>query len=413
LLLRKIKIYHIVIIIIVSVIYLGTTMCDSMNNGKLLTEIKHPNGKAFAGSETCKNCHRDIFESHLHTSHYLTSGPATPSRVLGSFDDGRNIFYLNNFLKVGMFKTSEKMIQVGYVEDREVLRKPIDIVIGSGRKGQTYLYWQDNRLFQLPVSYYTPSKNWCGSPGYPDNQIMFNRAISIRCLECHGTYFKSVKIEGREEYDKNQMIFAVDCERCHGPAADHVKFQSENPDIKQARYIINPALLSRQQKLDNCALCHSGLRENKKPSFSFLVGDTLENYSHPDYNVDSSAGLDVHGNQYGLLISSKCFRMSSVMDCSSCHNTHVNENNVKVFSMKCLVCHQPSGNSYCRLKDTTGIHLVDNCIDCHMPALPSQKILMQVNNRSSVTHDLVRTHLIGIYWNETKKFQMKRIPSIK
>ena len=304
-----------------------------------------------------------------------------------------------------MFKTADAMIQVGYEEDREVLRKSIDIVIGSGRKGQTYLYWQDNRLFQLPVSYYTPLKNWCSSPGYPNNQILFNREISIRCLECHGTYFKSVKIEGRDEYNKNQMIFGVDCERCHGPAADHVKFQSENPNVKQARFIINPALLSRQQKLDNCALCHSGLRENKNPSFSFIVGDKLENYSQPDYNVDSSANLDVHGNQYGLLISSKCFRMNSVMDCSSCHNTHVNENDVTAFSIKCMLCHQPSNTAYCKLKDTTGFHLVNNCIDCHMPALPSQKILMQVNSHSSTTHDLVRTHLIGIYWKETKKFQ--------
>src|ERR1700676_558640 len=246
--LRKIKLYRIVIVIIVALIYLGTTMCDSLNKDRPLTEIKHPKGKAFAGSETCKNCHRDIFESHLHTSHYLTSGPATPAKVLGSFEDGSNMYYLNNFLKVGMFKTSDTMIQVGYIEDREVLRKPIDIVIGSGRKGQTYLFWQNNRLFQLPVSYYTPLKSWCSSPGYPDNQILFNREISIRCLECHGTYFKSEKIEGREEYDKNQMIFAVDCERCHGPAADHVKFQRENPDTKQARYIINPALLSSQQK---------------------------------------------------------------------------------------------------------------------------------------------------------------------
>ncbi len=392
-------------LIIAALIYLGSTMCDSLNNDKHVTEIKHLNGKAFAGSESCKNCHRGIFESHRHTSHYLTSAPATPKNVLGSFEDGKNIFYLNSFLKIGMFKTVDAMIQVGFEEDQEVVRKPIDIVIGSGRKGQTYLYWQDNRLFQLPVSYYTPLGNWCSSPGYPDNQILFNREISIRCLECHGTYFKSVKIEGRDEYDKNQMIFGVDCERCHGPGADHVKFQSENPNVKQARFIINPASLNRQQKLDNCALCHSGLRENKSPSFSFIVGDKLENYSKPDYDVDSSANLDVHGNQYGLLTSSKCFRMSSVMDCSSCHNTHVNENDVSVFSMKCMVCHQPSGPAYCKLKDSAGFSLVNNCIDCHMPALPSQKILMHVNSHSSTTHDLVRTHLIGIYWKETKKFQ--------
>jgi hypothetical protein len=30
-----------------------------------------------------------------------------------------------------------------------------DYVIGSGGKGQTYLYWKGDLLFQLPVSYWT------------------------------------------------------------------------------------------------------------------------------------------------------------------------------------------------------------------------------------------------------------------
>jgi hypothetical protein len=40
---------------------------------------------------------------------------------------------------------------------------------------------------------------------------------------------------------------------------------------------------------------------------------------------------------------------------------------------------------------------VNNCIDCHMPALPSNKIILQVNGSSGAMHDLVRTHRVGIY----------------
>lgn len=384
-------------------------MCDPPTKNDPFTGIKHLNRQEFAGSQTCKSCHRKISDSHSQTAHYLTSRPATPQNVKGSFDEGMNLFVLNRHLKIVMSKNGDSLFQTGYVDDEQVLKEPMDIVIGSGRKGQTYLYWYQNKLFELPVSFYTPLNSWCSSPGYPETQILFNRMIPFRCLECHGTYFKAENISGADEYDRSQMIFGIDCERCHGPAANHVLYQQAHPQDKQARFIINPALLSRQQKLDNCALCHSGLRENIKPSFSFLVGDKLDSFSKPDYNVDSTANLDVHGNQYGLLTSSKCFKMSLTLDCSSCHNTHVNENNLALFSQKCMNCHQPSTKTYCKLTDTTGFRLVDNCVDCHMPELPSKKIFMQVSSSyTGFTNDLVRTHQIKVYRNETDKFK-KRI----
>jgi hypothetical protein len=40
---------------------------------------------------------------------------------------------------------------------------------------------------------------------------------------------------------------------------------------------------------------------------------------------------------------------------------------------------------------------VNNCIDCHMPALPSNKIILQFNGGTNLVHDLVRTHRIAVY----------------
>jgi hypothetical protein len=304
-----------------------------------------------------------------------------------------------------MIRSEKGLFQAAYEEDREMVREPMDLVIGSGQKGQTYLYWRDNSLFQLPVSYFTPLKAWCASPGYPDDQILFNREISVRCLECHGTFAKTSVVNGRDVYDRSAMMLRVDCERCHGPAAEHVKFQSENPGSRTGLYIINPGRLTRQQKLDNCALCHSGLRENIKPSFSFVAGDRLNDYSKPDYNLDSVASLDVHGNQYGLLLASKCFKKSAVLDCSSCHDPHKKETGPAVFSAKCMSCHQPGSASFCTLKHGDDIRLEVNCIDCHMPKMLSNKILMRVGGIQGAVHDTIRTHLIRIYLKETEQFR--------
>ena len=67
--------------------------------------------------------------------------------------------------------------------------------------------------------------------------------------------------------------------------------------------------LSRQKRLDVCAQCHSGPRDGilQGNSFSFLAGEKLDEYSRNYYTGISNDDLDVHGNQYGLLTSSKCF----------------------------------------------------------------------------------------------------------
>lgn len=387
---------------------LSTATCDSLNNDVKLSGIVHPDGKAFAGSQSCGGCHSSIHDSHSKTPHFLTSHPADTASVKGNFDASRNTFTLGDGLEVVMQRKGDKLYQVGYVDGMEVNARPMDIVIGSGRKGQTFLYWNNSELFQLPVSYYSPLDAWCNSPGYPKDQILFNRNISGRCLECHGTFFKSEKSNDQAEvFDRNQVMLGVDCERCHGPAADHVTFHLAHPEERKAQRIINPDRLTRKQKLDNCALCHSGIRKMIRPSFSFIVGDKLEDYSIPDYAADEAANLDVHGNQFGLLTASECFRKSD-MDCSSCHDVHVRETgNLELFSRRCMNCHAPGTPDFCKQIETPGLLLTSNCIDCHMPALPSSQVMLGMDDREQTIPDLVTTHRISIYSEEIKSYMKK------
>jgi len=48
-----------------------------------------------------------------------------------------------------------------------------------------------------------------------------------------------------------------------------------------------------------------------------------------------------------------------------------------------------------------------NCIDCHMPALPSKKIFLEVEDKAKSTPDLIRTHLISIYKEQTKLYLLR------
>ena len=382
--------------------------CDFIKNENKLTGIVHPSGQEFAGSESCAQCHQSIADSHLSTPHFLTSRPGEIETVKGSFDSTENVLVLNERLKVVMEKTPAGLFQHAFVDGAGVEKKPIDITVGSGRQGQTYLYWKDDALFQLPASYHAPSDSWSNSPGYPTDQIVFNRNIPTRCMECHSTYMKIGKtIAGVETFDKKQTLLGVDCERCHGPSARHVNFHLENSGEKNPRHVVNPAKLTRQQRLDNCALCHSGIRDNFMPSFSFMVGDKLDDFSYPTYTADSSATLDVHGNQYGLLAASKCFRMSE-LDCSSCHNVHTKETDkLEVFSSRCMNCHKNGSENFCTQPAVPGLVLSNNCIDCHMPELPSRQVFVRGLDPAKSTPFFVRTHLVGNYEKQIKSFLEK------
>jgi hypothetical protein len=365
----------------------------------------------FAGSEACMSCHKSIYDSFVSTAHNLTSRPAAAEFIKGSIKKGENRYSYNPFVFVQIEKKGEVFYQTAYAGDEPYQSKPFDVVIGSGRKGQTYLYWNGNNLFQLPVSYYVPGKSWCNSPGYFESLPYYNRIISGRCIECHGSHAKFVDgVENVTDFDRKSIIYGVNCERCHGPALDHVNFHQLNPRGKKANYILIKKQMSISQSLDVCGLCHSGIREPIQPVFSFKTGDNLKEFSLPTYNEDSSANLDVHGNQLGLFLSSTCYKKAMVMNCSSCHNVHnIEINNPKLFSSKCLNCHGgiETAQVKCGFQPPGEMTLENNCIDCHMPVMPSKNIFLQTNDPVKSSPDFVRSHRIAIYKEATDSFLNK------
>ena len=362
----------------------------------------------FGGSATCANSHKDIFAKHIKTGHYLTSQPATEKFVLGSFKSGENEYDYNPLTKVVMEKRDSGLFQVVYHQGKEKFALHFDIVTGSGAKGQSYLYWRKNRLFQMPVTYYTAADQWSNSPGFPD-KVVLNRPITSRCLECHATYAEVISPPGKEpeDFDHKKMLFGVDCEKCHGPGAAHVEFQTSNPADTTGKHIINPAGFTRQQNLDLCGLCHGGTLEKLKPSFEYIAGEPLSAY-FKEKNISNATpmydNVDVHGNQLGLLKASKCFT-SSNLTCNNCHNTHENERGkTALFSQRCMTCHQPDHDNFCKLKSVPVSSLKANCIDCHMPSRKSQAITLLLPGEAVPTAASVRSHFIAVYPQEVKNF---------
>lgn len=348
-----------------------------------------PRPPAATNPNSCRPCHQQIVATFTQTAHFHTSAEASARSIRGRFSPGHNVLRTR---APGVYFEMTTRDGVSYETgfDSAVGRsrtERIDIVIGSGRRGQTYLYWRNGLLIELPVSYLTRSQQWINSPGYPDGQIDFGRVIVPQCLDCHATSFDMNADRRAPRYSTNYQL-GISCDKCHGDGREHVKQQGA---------ILNPARFSRDRRVDNCALCHSGGRDPKRPPFSYRPGAVLDEYLAPAA-VGKGAVPDVHGNQVGLLESSKCFRSSPEMSCSTCHDVHQPQREVTAFAATCRTCHEVDRHP---MAAEIGDRMMTSCIDCHMPNRRSRAI--EINTASTRFALYYRSHAIGIYPDVTAR----------
>jgi hypothetical protein len=359
-------------------------------------EKKRPSAKDFVGDSACRPCHEKESASYSTTAHFLTSRAADAHSIAGNFNPGSNTFQTANpslSFKMtaepnGYYQTA--VDQVSTTKAIE-LREPFDIVVGSNRKAQTYLYWKDDELFELPVSWWAKSGQWINSPGYEDGGVRFDRPIVPRCLECHANSFESLAPPSNR-YNRASVVLGIGCEKCHGPGREHVAlYSSPNPPGSTANNaILNPASFSRNRQVDACSLCHAGVGRAIAPALSFVPGDALDQYLQiPAMNPDLP--VDVHGNQVQLLKMSRCFR-SSNMTCATCHNVHEEQRDAAAFSTYCLNCHKAE---QCGKFKSLGAAIKKNCVDCHMPLKKSAMLFSDSNDQTLQLP--VRDHRIAIY----------------
>lgn len=363
-----------------------------------------PRGKSYAGSSACVSCHANVVAAYAANAHGTSTQPANAATILGSFTSDSNRFHYTPSISVRMEEKDGRFYQTAYENDVAKASYPFDIVIGSGRKAQTFLYWDAKQVYQLPITYSVVGKCWVNSPNYPADRVRFDRVIPIGCFECHASFIDRTGASEQggyrvDEFNSATLINGIDCERCHGPAAAHVAYQQDHPTEKVAKYITSFKQLNNIQQMEACATCHAGLREPIRSPFLFQPGHSLKDFYRPDTTQVSPDQLDVHGNQYQLLMASKCFKGAiETMSCNSCHDPHAMErNNMKVFSTRCMSCHQENTPQFCSFAPKVGATIVNNCIDCHMPATPSKLISLQAEGKKEHIENLVRSHLIGIY----------------
>jgi nitrate/TMAO reductase-like tetraheme cytochrome c subunit len=371
---------------------------QSRTSGGHLEMARHD----FVGDAACRKCHQEIAATYFRTTHHLTSQLPSKDSIAGNFRDGENLLrtsdpnlrFRMDAKENGFYETA-----IFWQPPHEQTRSErIDLVTGSGEKGQTYMYWRGNQLFQLPVSYWTELRAWVNSPGFTDGSAEFDRPIVPRCLECHATYFVSVASAKAENYyQKTGFVLGISCERCHGPGRQHVEKRSAEsaPGSSQGDSIVNPGKLPRDRQIEVCAQCHGGIGEQAMPAFSYTAGQSLGKYIELQ-RPDADTRVDVHGNQVALTERSRCYQ-NSQMTCTTCHAVHAPEREAAAYSEECLQCQK---DTECGEFAKLGAKIRDNCVDCHMPVQESDLIISNLHGKQ--VRARMRNHWIKVYSTEER-----------
>jgi predicted CXXCH cytochrome family protein len=363
----------------------------------------------YVGDAQCVGCHKDIARSYAR--HPMGRSLVPVADVL---DQQRYAPDTNN-----PFTALSRRFQVDRQEERIWHRqtalddagKPVvDLaqvvhwVIGSGKKGYSYLTERDRYLLQTPISWYTQKQRWDLSPTFVPSALS-GRLVSAACLFCHANRVR----QDPEHPDRFvPPVFeghAIGCERCHGPGELHARGDTDHA-------IVNPARLPPRLRDAVCEQCHlegeARVLRSGRGLFDYRPGLPLAEF-WAVLVEERQSGEDAKAvNHVEQMYQSKCFQNSvgtAKMGCITCHDPHVAvepKDREAHYRAACLKCHDEETKSEIRnpkSETTKGVvsdfgfrisdfRLVcsmppeqrrqtsphDSCIDCHMPRYTSTDI---------------------------------------
>jgi Tfp pilus assembly protein PilF len=343
---------------------------------------------AKADSQACAGCHRKIWESYAQTGMARSFHRLAPERLTEDTVRKDTYFHAPSESYFTMLARDGRYYQRRHQLDAagkpvNVMEARADYVMGSGNHARAYLHrTQSGRLTELPLGWYAEKGGyWAMNPGYdrPDHDG-FRRPISYDCMFCHNAY---PKIPAGNEQPFAEAIYqgelpeGIDCQRCHGDGARHIRLAgtgAKREEIRKA--IVHPGRLRPERQMEICMACHlettsfplpNALQRYDRGPFSFRPGEPLADFL---LNFDHAPGqqredkFEIAGAAYRLRKSACFLKSAEKMTCTTCHNPH-RVQTVREYNETCRSCH------------THGEHVKAQtaCTNCHMPKRRTEDVI--------------------------------------
>jgi tetratricopeptide (TPR) repeat protein len=190
----------------------------------------------------------------------------------------------------------------------------------------------------------------------------------------------------------------IDCQRCHGPGAAHVKAaRSSDASIQQIRaLILNPAHLSKERQMEVCEQCHlettsrplpDRIRHYDQQPFGYMADqplDSFNSYFSRDPEKGRTDNFEIVNGPYRLRQSQCYLKSEGALTCETCHNPHdlrKGPDSTSYYASICMKCHAANLPAQIALHRHTASN---DCVSCHMPKRRSE----------DVVHAIMTDHLI-------------------
>lgn len=315
--------------------------------------------KTYVGSDTCKQCHLEHYDSWQMTLHsrMLQDASANQDAIIVPIDEQRIRDDLSN-VESGL-KVPADQIYVPKTEE-------ILYTIGS-QWSQRFLVKKDDVYYIAPIQYDAETHRWTN---YHEAD-WDKRPWLEKCGGCHAT---GVDLQKRTFVEPG-----VGCESCHGKGSWHSALP-KTAVFEKRQTIVNPAKLTMGVAVQICGACHNRGEATHREDVGWPVGyepgKSLEAYyrsaaflGEGDVKVVyADQFTNGHHQQYIDWIQSQHF--TEGVTCTSCHYVHqiglppTRSQTTGAGSQQCFECH-------IQLNKTSAhaIHSFANCIGCHMPRI--------------------------------------------
>jgi predicted CXXCH cytochrome family protein len=338
-------------------------------------------GVAYVGDEACARCHTEIASAYrrhpMGRSMSRGVGEVAPVAEGTVFEADGAVYAID--------RRDGRVFHRETRSDGKTTEAEVAYVIGSGRRGASFLVERDGVLKQSPIAWYAQPGKWDLAPGYRGVNLHFDRTIGAGCLFCHAHRFEFA--EGRPTTFHG---LSIGCERCHGPGALHDGGAKRADGVDLT--IVNPADLSPTLRDAVCEQCHlqgsQRVEVTGRSATDFRPGLPFDAFVKTWTNNADPFERRRSVGQFEQMRQSRCFSASDGrLGCISCHDPHrlpEPAERVAYYRDRCLACHADRG---CLLPEEARAAKgpADDCISCHMPR----------TSASDVAHTSQTLHNIG------------------